>query len=312
MERAEVLEIYYQDKSKDKLLFLNHEQDKVYAEKDYISSDFFNLLRFVSRKLSYIIFFRKYQEFLKKVNLLGIDAHIHIYIRYAFGDALFLKFLSLVLLQKNKHIYTGCVIPIGEKFVNALNSFEVQHGVIHDTHVGYVAIPQVENNLILYSDKYKTIMKTFGYKGSLLVDNFKDAFLKKPSDRYFPIVIYTQPSPQMQNDIQQFLLRHKPKDVFIQKHPKDYFNYALDDSYLVFGTIPSEVGYPILHTTTVIENFTQINRECYIYSPQDGNYDIKNFLSIYTQKVDELYQIRETFYELYVLIQDNIKANAEC
>lgn len=157
MERAELLEIYRQDSSKKKVLFLNPEQDRVYEEDDYIKGDFFNLLRFLSRKVSYVVFWKKYSNMIMELRAILPDYPLDIYVKQALGDAAFLKFLSLILSKKNKKIYTGSVIPIGEKFINALNSYEVQHGVIHPSHIGYIAVPKVKNTLILYAKRYKEV-----------------------------------------------------------------------------------------------------------------------------------------------------------
>jgi len=283
MERAELLEIYNQDKSNQKLLFLNREQDKIYAKNDYISSDFLSLLRLLSRKISYIIFRKKYNKIVKKLYDIGCEASLNEYVKIALGDALFLKFLSFILSKKNKKYYTGAVIPMGEKFVNALNSYEVQHGVIHPAHIGYIGLPEIKNSLILYSRRYETIMNNCRYKGNLIVNEYKRAFFEKDVKRYFPIVIYTQPTKEMQESVNEFIKKSQSKNLFIQKHPKDYFDYDIDAEYFVTATTPFEVGYPIFYLSSVIENFTLYNKRCYIYDLEYTGINLEEFLSIYTR-----------------------------
>lgn len=281
MERAELLEIYKNDESKKKLLFLNPEQEKSYEGDDYISSDFFSLLRFLSRKVAFRLFRKKYADIRLQLNALDLKYKLDKYIQIAMGDAFFLKFLSLILSSKNEKIYTGAVIPIGEKFVNSLNSYEVQHGVIHSTHVGYIGLPRVENTLILYSKRYEIILREFSYIGKLTINEYKENFFHKKSIRYFPIVIYTQPTEDMQTAIQNFIKEYHKGIVYIQKHPKDYFDYKIDDSFFITASIPSEVGFPIIYTSSIVENFTLFNRDCYIYDLQCGD-DVEKFLKIYT------------------------------
>ncbi|MCK5855657.1 MAG: hypothetical protein KAG56_10575 [Sulfurovaceae bacterium] len=294
MERAELLEVYIQEKNPKKILFLNPEQERVYQGNDAISSDFFSLLRFISRKTAYLIFRKKYKKIVEELKRENLNR----YIRDALGDALFLKFLSLILSKKNQKIYTGAVIPIGEKFVNALNSFEVQHGVIYPEHIGYIALPEVKNSLLLYSNRYEQMMRECGYVGKLELHEYKKAFLEKKSSRYFPIVIYTQPSIEMQESIKRFFKEIQPKNCFIQKHPKDYFDYEIEKIYFVTATIPSEVGNPIMYTSSIIENFTLFNRDCYIYNFK-YHINVENFLEIYTLGTSSTMIVRDSFKEIY-------------
>ena len=307
MERAELLEIYKKDDSK-KLLFLNPEQEKVYEGDDYISSDFFSLLRFLSRKIAYIIFRKKYQSVINDLEKISCEPKLNEYIKVAMGDALFLKFLSLVLLKKYKKYYSGAVIPMGEKFVNKLNSYEVQHGVIHPVHVGYMNIPEVKNTLILYSKNYEKIMRLNHYAGKIIIDNYKKTFFEKTTNRYFNIVIYTQPALEMQEGIKSFISTYKPDNFFIQKHPKDYFNYNIDSTYFVTETIPNEVGYPIMYTSSIIENFILYDKKCYIYNLKNVDLDLNSFLSIYTMEINSKMIIMDSLNEIY----EHIKGDSQC
>ena len=298
MERAELLEVYIQEKNPKKILFLNPEQESVYQGDDYISSDFFSLLRFISRKVAYLIFREKYKKIVKELNRKDLNS----YIKDALGDALFLKFLSLVLSKKNEKIYTGAVIPIGEKFLNSLNSFEVQHGVIHSEHIGYIGLPKVKNTLLLYSNRYEKMMRDYGYSGELKLHEYKRSFLEHNSNRYFPIVIYTQPTSDMQEGIKSFFQEFQPTNCYIQKHPKDYFDYEIDKKYFVTATIPSEVGNPIMYTSSIVENFTLYNRDCYIYDLK-YHIDVKKFLEIYTTGTESKMIIMDSLEEIYKEIE---------
>lgn len=306
MERAELLEIYKEETSQKKLLFLNSEQDKVYFYNDYISSDFFSLLRFISRKVAFRIFRKQYKETIAYLNKINLSVGLDKYIKIAMGDALFLKFLSLVLSKKSDKIYTGAVIPIGEKFLNVLNSYEVQHGVIHHAHIGYIALPTIKNRLILYSKRYQELLSSHGYEGELLVQEYKKSFFEQPSERYFPIVIYTQPTEKMQKEIKHFFQTFQPSNVFIQRHPKDYFNYEVEDTYFVSATTPFEVGYPILYISSVIENFTLYDRSCYIYDLDYPAIELEEFLKIYTQGTQSKMIIMKNLDSIYKVIMEQL------
>jgi hypothetical protein len=299
MERAELLEIYRQDQSSKKILFLNQEQEKVYHDGDEISSDFLSLIRFICRKISYRIFYKKYRDIAITLDIPPINR----YIQDAFGDALFLKLLSLILSRKNQKIYTGAVVPIGEKFLNSLNSYEVQHGIIHKTHIGYIGLPKIKNTLILYSDRYKMPMRQWGYKGKLIVNNYKKAFFEKKSLRHFPIVIYTQPTLEMQKAINIFMQTKQPKDVYVQRHPKDYFEYKIDQNLFVSATTPFEVACPIMYVSSIMENFTQYDKTCYIYDLKLKNLNLQDFIDLYTVGTEAKVVIGESLSDIYDIIQ---------
>lgn len=306
MERAELLEIYYKNKSSKKILFLNLEQERVYKGDNYISSDFFSLLRFLSRKVAFIVFRKKYEEMVLHLSKIGYANQLDKYIKIAMGDALFLKFLSLVLSKKSQKLYTGAVIPMGEKFVNALNSYEIQHGVIYPTHIGYMDIPHVRNNLILYSKRYETMMRNHGYNGKLIVDNYKKTFFEKESKRHLPIVIYTQPVLDMQEGINEFIKEKQPTNLFIQKHPKDYFAYEISDDYFVTATTPLEVEYPIIYSSSIIENFILYGKKCYIYDIKYPDANLRDFLTIYTEDIESNILIMGSLNVIYEEIQSEI------
>jgi len=266
MERAELLEVYRNDPSENKVLFLNFEQGHGY-DGVFISADFFNLIRYISRKCTFVFVYFSYRHSVDFFSNGLLDrAVVKTNVQNAMGDAFFLFILSKLLRQDYRKCYSGCIIPIGEKFLNRLNSIEVQHGIIHKEHVGYIGIPSVKNDLMLYHEKYKTILIENGYVGNLFVDSYKKIFFERKSSRYFPIVIYTQPLKEMQDKLKKFLTNYRGEmDIYIQKHPKDYVNYPLDKQYIVHATTPNEVGFPVFYTSSVIENFTLANRNCYIW-----------------------------------------------
>lgn len=306
MDRAELLEIYHTDPHTEKILFLNREQEDEYTGSDYISSDFLNLFRFLCRKSAYLLFPFRYKHFTRQFRILGYDTALYRTTKNAMGDALFLKLLSL-LMKNNKKFYTGAVIPIGEKFLNLLNSHEVQHGVIHPSHVGYIGLPTVKNTLILYARKYETILRKYHYEGPLDVNTYKERFLNRASGRAYPVVIYTQPLQKMQRAIETFFTQCHPVNIYIQKHPRDYFPYAIDAKYFVKGTIPSEVRFPVFYTSSTIENFSMFDRTCYIYDVNEPGIRLEQILHVYRTGSGSQFIIDRDLHHLLTKITDGLK-----
>jgi len=279
--RVELLEVYKQDKEKDKILFLFNETDIDLDNLDYIDASFLNVIRYLFRKVTYIFSPLSYIKFSRKMLSIGYDKSRFNKIKIAMGDAAFLKILSFILNSKLKYIYSGAVIPAGERFLNRLNSYEVQHGVIHVNHVGYIGIPEVKNTFIVYSKEDQSLLEREGYKGRIIVDEYKKSFLSEQTDRCFFIVIYTQPIPRLRESIEKFCKSKNPKDICIQKHPRDHYHYDLDEDFFVRDTRPSEVKFPICYSSTIIENFMYIEKDCFIYDIKDSNIELEDVLNVY-------------------------------
>ena len=266
MERTELLESFKQEIATNKVLFLNHEQEHLYHD-SYIRADFLNAIRFICRRITYILFYFYYLKAYSYFQNTPLkETEIKQNIKNSMGDAFFLKLLSKIFRRDYPKYYSGCIIPIGEKFINRLNTFEVQHGIIQPSHVGYIGLPMVKNALLLYDKRYEVLLREHNYQGTLFINPYKKKFLETKSTRYFPIVIYTQPLQEMQEALINFLTENKNhKNIYIQKHPKDYALYPIEHIHIVNSTMPCEVGSPIFYTSSVIENYTLSNRTCYIW-----------------------------------------------
>ena len=300
-DRVETVQIYTEDTETKKILFLHQEQKEGTSQLEHIDASFFNIVRYIFRKITYGAFFIRYRSFVRELANIGYDESRFVKIKNAMGDALFLKCLSFVLRKNVTVFYAGAVVPAGEKFINRLNSCEVQHGVIHSQHVGYVGIPNVKNKLIVYAKRYEKLLRNHDYKGQIEVNTFKQAFLTTASSRNFTSVIYTQPIEAMQKSIKDFFKKEKREGIYIQKHPQDFYNYEIPSVYFAKNTVPSEVDYPVCYTSTIIENFTLLDRECYIYDIQHDNIDLDNFLSLYTEETEaKLFY----FYDLESIYKD--------
>ena len=310
--RVEILESFKNDSSENKILFLHHEQDKSNKKLEYISSDFFNVIRFILRKTVYIFAPFYYYRFITVLKSIHYDKEQFYHIKNAMGDALFLKLLSSILGKHISVYYAGAVVPYGEKFLNYLNSYEIQHGVIHAQHVGYIGIPTVQNTLVVYHDKYKDLLESNQYEGKIEVNYFKNNFLNQVAKRSFFAVIYTQPSVNMQKSIEEFFISTHPKNIMIQRHPKDTYKYNIDSKYFVENTLPNEVEYPICYTSTVIENFLLLQKRCLIFDVKENNIDINHFLAIYESETTsklERFDSLEAIYS-YLESKQDIKSNS--
>lgn len=300
MDREDLLQIYLKDPIREKILFLNREAASINYTGDYISSDFFNIFRFISRKITWLIFYSKYKKVWKILCGAGVENKYNKNLKVAMGDAFFLYTIKKFFQGDKKIFYSGCIVPIGEKFLNRLNSVEVQHGVIHGSHVGYIGIPKVRNELLLYGNNYLSLLKNFGYQGRISVLEYKEEWLKKTTSREYPIVFYTQPLPRMQMDLNKFLQRHKPSNFFIQRHPKDYFEYEISSRYFVKNTLPNEVKFPVFYNSSVIENFTTIGKTCHIIDYSKNRNDLIEILDIYQHGTESEYQFYNSIEEFYL------------
>lgn len=299
MHRNELLESFIQDEEKDKVLFLHFEQEHNYNSK-YISADFFNTFRFLCRKITYIIYYKQYQYFKKKLIKKTNQENIKI----AMGDALWLKVFSLILRKRYKKYYSGCLIPIGEKFINRLNSYEVQHGVIHNSHVGYIGLPNTKNTLMLYHQKYIDLLDNNKYKGVLVLNTYKKYYLQANTNREFDIVLYTQPIQEMQQQINIFLQTYDKNNIYIQKHPKDYFKYNIKSQFIVQDTLPKEVKNPIFYCSSCIENFTLDNRTCYIWDVKVEGINLKKILNIFRENTINQFIIKDKLEDIIKSINE--------
>jgi hypothetical protein len=65
----------------------------------------------------------------------------------------------------------------------------------------------------------------------------------------------------MQKAVETFMKKQSSKEIYIQKHPKDYAEYPIAQQYIIYSSTPKEVTFPVFFTSSVIENFTLFNRE---------------------------------------------------
>lgn len=267
--RRDLLEFYRHKRNDRSLLFVNFENDRACDEFPHISCDALNIIRFLCRIVAGRVLGKNKAEiqakFKKQTNLELSASNVNA----ALGDAIYYKILQFIFGEKSRKFYSVAVVPLGEKLRNRLNSFEVQHGIISEKNFSYIGVPGIRNTLIVYDKAFEDLLRARAYSGSIVVDEYKKIFLMRSTNRHFPVVIYTQPIEKFQVQIKSYMNSFATDGVFIQKHPRDVFDYDLPSEKFVTDTLPGEVDSPVLFCSSVIEDYLLLQKKVFLYDSED-------------------------------------------
>uniref|UniRef100_Q0HWW3 Uncharacterized protein n=1 Tax=Shewanella sp. (strain MR-7) TaxID=60481 RepID=Q0HWW3_SHESR len=283
--RREVLNYIENSCSKEDLVFLYTEfgTSTAFATNlKYVSCDFFNILRFIFRKLTWVA----YRKELKRIT--AFFSEIPFYIgedeakslaKLVIGEVVFNKFLSF-FTKKCKIYYSGAIIPSAEKFMNLHNSSELQHGVIHSEHFDYSNVPSVRNRLIVHNKAYLKLLTNLSFSGVVETGDFeKEAILSFNS---YNVVIFTQPAKEFEHFINNIPKKFfYEMGVYIQKHPRDYNSYQIPEDRFVYVEDVSCVNFPVLFSSSVIEKFCKVNKKVYIIELKIRGSKVQGMLDVY-------------------------------
>ncbi|WP_063669837.1 hypothetical protein [Aliivibrio fischeri] len=249
----------------------------------YNNVSILNVFRFVLRKTCWIFFLKRRARIVNKFIDLGVEKiNVKRAVNNLIGDYAYNKSLSLFIGNSRCVYYSGCG-PAGiEKYMNAMNSFEIQHGVIHRNHPGYSSVPYVKNGLIVYSKIYKDLLRSLNYGAKIESYNFKTSMVeKKDATIKFDVVIYTQPISFYCEFIDEILTKSKYRNnILIKRHPRDEYDYIHSAVY-VDEVHPSEVRLGVFYTTTVIEDYLGCKRNVVIYMNNKTDYDVESYFDVY-------------------------------
>jgi len=257
VDRKDLLDFYLYNESKNhntkSAIFVHQEQFN--SKSKYTSCDFLNVIRYFSRKLAWRIFFIEYCRLCGLLNNKIVEeSDIKIAVKNTIGDYWTIRIIRLFIPKAARTYYSGVGVPGIEKYLNTLSSFEVQHGVIHSIHPGYSNIPKTKNTFIVYAERYFSILSVCHFYGHIIFENFKSSFQNVQSNKKYPLVIYTQPLKELTEFINTNILNLYIGKIFVQIHPRDDFNYDIDDKYIVKNLHPNEVGCAIVFNSSVIED----------------------------------------------------------
>lgn len=190
-------------------------------------------------------------------------------LRDAIGDALFCKLLWFIAEALDlKIIYSTTLIPPGAKLEKKLahRLVELQHGIIHPQHFGYVGLPESHQTIIVYNSKYENFLRSIKFSTKIQTIEFKTWRQTKCPHVLFPVVIFTQPNELVQNQISYALKNFSDLPIYLQRHPRDWYYYEIDESRFIQVSKLHEVAFPVLHSTTLIEDFLMAGKQIWLFS----------------------------------------------
>jgi hypothetical protein len=288
--------LYFLTDRKDLLDFIHHNESKEHIGKfevfvhqengekrKYWSCDFLNGMRFFFRMFGWMILFFEYRRLVKNNPAECLTKfELQKAVRLAIGDAVYNRFLKIFIPTNVEVYYSGCGVPGVEKYMSLHNSFEIQHGVIHRCHPGYIALPQVNNTLIVYNEMYADLLRTCGYVGRLAVECFKQNCVYRTPRIKYPIVIHTQPIEEWCEFVEELLSSaYLQGAIYVKKHPRDYYDYGVGNGSFISDNHPSEVGVGVFYTTSIIEDFILCKRPVVMYDISASGVDFSSYLDIY-------------------------------
>ncbi|MEI7178171.1 hypothetical protein WCT65_03770 [Pectobacterium carotovorum] len=184
-------------------------------------------------------------------------------IRDFIGDVYFNCLLKKII--KGKVFYTNCVIPKVERSMELLDSYEIQHGIIHDLHPDYYHIP-MKHRFIAMNNITVNSLKKINFLGKVVkVDiNYLEPDVK---DKY-DIIFFTTPCDDFSCEVERFILKNKifELNIKVQPHPKDKYNYS-DFIDLIYGCKPSEGKVVILSDSTLIFQCINASKFFFLLNP---------------------------------------------
>ncbi|MEI7342868.1 hypothetical protein ABRP60_02635 [Pectobacterium brasiliense] len=184
-------------------------------------------------------------------------------IRNFIGDVYFNFFLRRII--KGKVFYTNCVVPKVERSMQLLDSYEIQHGIVHDMHPDYYNIP-MNYRFVAINDITVNSLKKINFLGDVFKVNiiYSEPHVKNKYD----VIFFTTPCNDFSCEVENFILKHKESKLNIktQPHPKDNYNYS-DFVDLIFGSKPSEGNIVVLSDSTLIFQCINANKFFFLLNP---------------------------------------------
>nr|BFD66465.1 hypothetical protein HAGR004_14870 [Bdellovibrio sp. HAGR004] len=271
MNRPDCVDFYrFIKKQQSTVLFLNCESADDKLKDYYATCDFWNAMR-LSFRIVARLQKKRIRQYTSQLQESGykISKRQHNLIASCIGDYYFNRLLGKILSKNLRVYYVGAVIPQTEKFENLLQSYEIQHGVIHSKHYNYNNVPNVRNGLIVYHQQYLNILKEIGYSGPLEAIPFKSIHSLRNEDIRLDVVLYTQPSfwpsPIVKRLFQE--LTSRGIQTKIKKHPRDYESYDLDESAFINAVTPNQVLLPVVYNSTIVENYLIHKKDIAVFDP---------------------------------------------
>lgn len=260
------------------------------AEQKPGNSFFIESIWFLFRKITWLFFYREYLNILRDLNNFDKDFSWPFHeVKNLIGDYYFNFFLKIFI--KDKVYYTNCLIPKIERYMGLHDSYEIQHGVIHDSHFDYVNIPNgiIKNKIIVWSDFWKEKLIDYGYSGEILVENKFDNF-NRPGDQ--GLIVFGTVDNEFSKKIDEFFLIYE--NFSYQRHPRDYYKYKnLKDNRVIDSGGQYTCSFAVCHDSTLILYFLENNVKFFYLKNDYEDYEeiIKRIESKYSASIGIHYNI---------------------
>ncbi|RQW70849.1 hypothetical protein EBB56_11795 [Halomonas sp. YLB-10] len=213
----------------------------LYVRSETVRGDsfFIECFRFIFRKTFWLVFFKDYRRLLcslYKIRPKHVDNEsVARQVKAIIGDYFFNYILRFFF--KDREVYfSNCVVPQIERYQNLLNSCEIQHGVIHSSHLDYAKIPNglFKTKLLAWNNFWeKVIIEKCMFKGAVISSDYEPIF--QSSDGFsFDVLIYTTVDDEFSKKIENIDC-NSSSQIIVQKHPRDYYRYEKIGGNVRFG-----------------------------------------------------------------------------
>lgn len=264
--RVDMLEYVEQLKNefkiKNYLLFIREETPEIKGNAKIIE-----FIRLCFRRLSFIFAFYKFREIKKKLlNIKYIRENlsfkeVNSIVSNFLGDIYFNKAIKRIL--KGRVFYTNCIIPKVERSMQLMNSYEIQHGVIHDNHPDYYNVP-MNYRIIAINKITEDVLRRVGFQGEIINVDIKYKMDEKKNK--YDMIIFTTVSEAFSRDVESFLSKSNLENIRIQPHPKDKYSYS-NKKIIEKRLRPTDGDLIVMGDSTLIFQCVEFNKHFYLLDP---------------------------------------------
>ena len=298
-DRTDLIEKAQTLKTCDSVILISRE-NALNLNIEYVDASIFDILRIFLRiiflPLSIFFIFRY-------VRNRRFDRKIKIYLNAChkiFSDTIYNYIMTLIL--KGEVYYAIATLPGVEKFQNLHQSIEIQHGIIHRLHHGYIGLPPVHNTLMVDSIFYMHKLHSMGYEGRILVNREYEALkYKKVPDKELldTITVFTQPGEAYSNlfkEVIKLLNKHKI-DYTVRRHPLDTTKYEICETKELDLTTALKSSVGIFATSTLIEDFLINRRTAFVVKPTQLSEKYWYNFREHFEELGKYLEVQPTFFE---------------
>lgn len=246
-------------------VFIREESSDIRGNAKIIES-----IRYLLRLLSRFLWSNEFNNIKKSllkistVNEQLSDSEVNNIVSNFLGDLYFNRLLRKII--KGRVFYTNCVVPKVERSMQILNSYEIQHGVVHDNHPDYYSLP-MNYRFIAMNKRTVSILKDMGFQGNIIEVDMK--YRKNETDKTYDIIIFTTVSESFSVEVDRFFLNNDLHNlnIRVQPHPKDKYIYS--DKVMIERKLrPIDGEIVIMGDSTLIFQCLEFDKHFYLLDPE--------------------------------------------